>query len=519
MRLQPKTALFAALVVAAMGTTSVAHADFIDHFSKPADVGAAKVPSMGTSQVLVITVEVAGYEPLDMEAIRAYFAETPSGESQFTDFYDRASLGLFHPVVTVLDPVQYDACPLPEDYFGYEDCSIPRGGGGDVAMIVDSVEAGLALITDILTRVDTEQEVDFSRFDVNGPDGSPDGWIDGVLLLHNIGFGGIALPIYTLTEVPEFDGTQVNIVGIAESEHVALHEFGHLLGWADLYDETGVTRGYQYSHMGSWGYSTPPPAPDGFSRMVAGWVTPRVFSEGDSETDVRIEPAIGGDVVQVGTGTEYYLLENRGAVDGDYIDAGIRGRGLSITHVNLDEYPDDSSGQWPIRLLNCLNCEPWAPMLMNEQADGEFHFQRGEQRKDLDDLFLAGDSFVPVINHEPLSGSNRVLSSNYYDGRSSGISISNVRIEGDDIVVDITVEEPCAALECTDGTCSDGVCVLPEPEPEPEPENNGAPMFEPDPTSDDDGDDCSVAPGTSNSSVVLLLAIGLVFGGLRRRSR
>jgi M6 family metalloprotease-like protein len=471
-RLASLAPLWAALAVSL--APAAALADFIDHFSNPADVGAAKTPSRGEVRVLVLTIEVDGYPPLNLEALRDYFSPNDAldGQERFTDFYARMSLGAFRPVGEVMEPLRFEGCPLPEDYFGYEDCAIPRGGGASSADKLTSLNVGLGLLEEVLRRADEELGVDFSRYDLSGPQGEPDGWIDGVLLLHNINFGGIALPLYALR--PEgplaLDGVQVNIVGIAESPAVALHEFGHLLGWADLYDESGQTKGLQYSHMGSWGYDEPAPALDAFSRIAAGWSSPMMtLRPGEEARDVRLpRSADSGAVVQLGEGTEYFLVEHRGKSRGDYLDAGLVTRGLAIYHVNLDRYPSERDGQWALRLVDCLNCEPWAPMLMNEQADGLFELQRpGFRRDDRGDLFQPGDELVPSPdNTRPLGSGNRALSSNRYDGAVTGVWVTNIREDGEDFLVDFRVDEPCSLLSCGAPGCEDGRCLAPPEEEE-----------------------------------------------------
>jgi M6 family metalloprotease-like protein len=505
-----------------------AHADFIDHFATAEDTGQAKIPSVGDSKILVVTIEVEGFEPLDIETIRALFEPEPtSGQPNFTDYFTRMSLGAFRPVAQVLDPVRFESCPLPEDYFGYRNCRIPRNGVGDGGIndALESLEVGINLLEEVLRRVDEEQDVDFSEFDINGPDGQADGEIDGLLLLHNINFGGIAMPVYFLRQggAIEIDETKINIVGIAESALVGLHEFGHLVGWADLYDESDQTQGLQYSSMGAWLYETNPPALDAFSRTVAGWVEPQVITEGQEVKDLRLRPVVDtGDIVQVGEGDEYFLMENRGALEGDYIDSDIDVRGLAIFHVNMRRYPDAREGNWPLRLLNCANCEPYEPMLMNEQADGKFNLQsRFGQRNDREDLFLPGDEFLPnTINFLPLSKENKAFSSNRYDGAVTGVSVTNIRFDGEDILVDVRIDEPCSIVSCNrDKICEEGRCVPdpdfvpdtdidPEPEPAPvapEPEAAPAPVPE---------EGCRQVGG--GASGAWLLVVGLFLMGRRR---
>ena len=459
------------LLAFALLPASAAHADFVDHFAVSDDIGAAKVPAFGTSRIVVITIEVAGFQPLRRQNLEAFFAPDPEpGARNFNDFYERTSLGAYHTEVDVLEPLQFDSCPLPETYFGYANCEIPRGGGDTANQKLESLDVGLALVELIFERIDAEQDVDFSRYDLNGPDDEPDGWIDGVLLMHNINFGGIALPIHLLRRergALEYDGVKINIVGISEDELVALHEYGHLLGFADLYDELRTTKGYQYSYMGSWQYDSDPPALDGFSRIAAGWAQPMVVGPGEERKDVRLRPtADTADILQLGQGMEYFLLENRGAVGDDYIDGDLLDRGLAITHVNLDKYPDGRPDTWPIRLINCLNCERWEPLLMNEQADGKFELQKpGNRRDDLGDLFQPGDSFGPSSDGTKLSDDFQELSSNYYDGAASGVSVTNIRYDGDDILVDVKVEEPCASIDCPCG-CAEGRCIAECEEPD-----------------------------------------------------
>ncbi len=518
-------AVFLVTAVCALLASPPAHADFIDHFATTEDVGRAKVPAFGSARVLVLTIEVDGFDPLDMEAIEAYFdPNAPAGQPSFTDYFKRMSQGAYEPVADVIEPIRFEGCPLPEDYFGFEDCFIPRNGGGG-AEALDTLEVGLGLLEEIIERVDEERGVDFSLYDTNGPDGQPDGWIDGVLLLHNINFGGIALPVFFVRRDGPIivDETQINIVGIAESPNVALHEFGHLLGWADLYDESGKTQGLQYSSMGSWGYETPPPALDAFSRIAVGWAEPQVVKVGQSLTDVRLPPvADSGAILQLGEGDEYFLVENRGAVSGDYIDAGIDGRGLAVYHVNKARLPNPQEGGWPLRLLNCLNCEPWEPFLMNEQADGKFNLQSQlGRRNDDDDLFKdADDKLVPnTINFLPLDENNKAYSSNTYNGAVTGVSLTNVRVQGDDILVDVSVEEPCSIVSCNSGkVCVEGRCVEGDDVPDDNPDDDTPDDETPEETaSASSGGGCATSPTQSGGAATLfmLLLLGLA---LRRKN-
>ena len=49
------------------------------------------------------------------------------------------------------------------------------------------------------------------------------------------------------------------------------HFIGHLLGFADLYNESQTTTDLPYSLMGGWYYDTAASLLDPFSRVAIGW--------------------------------------------------------------------------------------------------------------------------------------------------------------------------------------------------------------------------------------------------------
>ena len=258
------------LAVVALGCAT-ARADWMDHFMVRDDVGPRKAPSQGTAKVLLVPIEVAGFPPFDRAALETFFAPgTPGG---FVSFYETASLGRYHPQVTVAPTVRYETCPLPLDRF--PGCSVARG---DVAVFT----AGMNMIRDVMRRTD-EAGLDFTRFDVNGRKGVADGWVDGVMLLTNVPFGGIAFPFGYFNQDDNLaggtggplilDGVQAGHFAIAgDSDHlVMVHEFGHLLGLTDLYDESSTYDGLWLSWMGAWSYDPKIPLPDAETRLRLRW--------------------------------------------------------------------------------------------------------------------------------------------------------------------------------------------------------------------------------------------------------
>ena len=130
---------------------------------------------------------------------------------------------------------------------------------------------------------------------------------------------------------------------------IMAHEFGHDLGWPDLYDTDGSSEGVgEWSLMasGSWGRtsdSSPagdaPVLPDAWSRSLQSWVTP---TEVGSTTAVTVPQVSTTDTVyrlladpngpelsRTGTG-EYFLVENRQRAG---LDTALPGCGLVVLHV------------------------------------------------------------------------------------------------------------------------------------------------------------------------------------------
>ncbi|MEM6731243.1 MAG: hypothetical protein AAF658_06785, partial [Myxococcota bacterium] len=344
-------------------------------------------------------------------------------------------------------------------------CSIDRGD-------ISALGAAVGAIRTALDQVDAT--IDFRDFDTNGPTaGTPDGVVDGVIFLSNIDFGGIALPHVRVCELlPSFcpdtswdsvyDNTLVPWVAIAaasngdleRANYVAIHEYGHLLGFADLYDESFQTTDLPYSFMGGWNYDDRPDMPAGPSRIDIGWAN--VQTATTSGTYSLRPSATSGDVLVLGSGNEFFVAEVREA-NGVY-DGSIAESGVAIYHVNEARRPSGSVDGFLTLLLDCVNCEPWAPFMMLEQADGLFELQEGPgNRDDSGDLFRAGDTFPIGADGPPLSASNAILNSNRYDGSSTGIGITAFRKTATGFDLDVVV--PGGGDASGDGGSEDSGCA------------------------------------------------------------
>jgi M6 family metalloprotease-like protein/uncharacterized protein (TIGR03382 family) len=461
-------------------------ADYIDHFASRTDVGRFKVPSLGTTRVLVIPVFVddqpfsAGSEEAFVTELEDFFAVDDrsvfDGGFRFTAYWEQASLGRFRPEAVVADPVRFPSCPR---LGAHEDCRIPRGGGvaeGDLAGAAATLRDSLRFLDEIILcatagtsperRCTSGGGVDLADFDTSGQQpGIADGFVDGVLVVSNASFPGIALPVKDLSgqqlltflgPLPSFSYGDITVpsVGIAgfatapqRETFVAVHEFGHLLGFADLYNEAGTTTDLPYTVMGGWYYDTPAVLLDPFSRLVIGWANVIDVNGGGT---FRIDNATrSGQMLKVGSGDEFFLIEHRAAgenIEGDIdVDSGV-----FIERVRLARRPSGTPGSYLQTLQECVNCRAFDSMLTVEEADGAYDLQRRRARNDAADLFQAGQGMAPSDDTAPRSARNLVFSTNLFSGAPTGLTITVDDSDASGATITIVgppKDDPCADLD------------------------------------------------------------------------
>lgn len=404
-------------------TGSLARADYMDHFVLRDDVGVHKAPYLGTTKVLLIPVEVAGFPAFDRAALESFFSADHSGG--FVRYYQTASIGRYNPQVTVAPTVHYDQCPLPAATF--PGCAIGRGD-------LSAVTAGMNLMKEVLTRVD-DAGMDFTQFDVNGKNGTPDKWIDGVMILTNTPFGGIGFPYaYFNDKTPIIiDGIKIGHLAIAgdSDKYVMVHEFGHILGLTDLYDESDTYDGLFLSQMGAWYYDPAIPLPDAETRFRLRWGN---WYQIQGKQQLHISPVeSSGQIFRLGVGNEYFLVENRGP--GGSFDRALPERGLAIFHVDRSVKLSGEEGTFVNRILDCVNCDPWHPYIGLQQADGKHEIEAGK-KFGAGDLYVTGSTFEGTL----------------YDGGTPGLRVSDIKVN-DDGTIDATLEAPA------DGQCAETICA------------------------------------------------------------
>lgn len=554
-----------ATLVAAAGilvSTAPARADFIDLWADKSDMPAHKAPKLGHSRVLLIPVEIdytgarGAYLPVDMAALTSFFTAPADPQAfSFNGFISRASGFRYRADVTVAPLVKYDGCPAMLASSG--DCTIARGD-------LSGLTSGMDFVRDVFRRAHDEGKVDFRKFDINGYGGAPDGVIDGAMIVVNVPGVGIAFPISFVNGGSNLsggnggplviDGVQIPyvaiggarmIAGVQHLETVILHEFGHILGLADLYYEHPANDlypaygGLHYSTMGDYSYDLSATMPDAESRRALSWTDMHVVS--GTETLTLNPVAAGGGVVKLGMMTgnrrEYFLAEVRGpwgAYDQGIADVnGKPAWGLAVYHVDWSRGPLPQAGAFTARLLNCLDCDPWHPFISNLESQNRFGliYQGarsgsgfGSPQGGISDdqvLWQDGARLGSMINPGLLSAQNRYTATNWYDGSQSGIVIDAIKVNADHsvtatftapVVADACADVTCALLEaCVPSGPTAGTCVAVAQD------TDGGLSLRPPPLADP-ASGCSTSSGSSAlASLFPLFVVGVLVRRKKRR--
>lgn len=438
---------------------ALAFADYMDHFAQRDDVGSRKAPSLGDARLLLIPVEVKGYPPIDRARLERFFS--PDDDAGFVRFYETASLGRYRPRVTIGPTISYDVCPLPAAQFPR--CSVARGD-------INAFSAGIDLLREAVRKTD-EAGIDFTQFDVNGRAGAPDRWADGVMFLTNVPFGGIAFPFAYFNRGDTLnggvggplvvDGIRISHFAVAGDSDVLVmvHEFAHLLGLTDLYDEAGNYAGLQLSVMGAWLYDPKIVLPDAETRFRLRWAN---WLQVQGRQRLTLRPVeTSGDVARVGIGDEYFLIENRGP---GAFDQRLPLRGLAVFHVDRNVQSVSAQGSFPKlgakegdfvnRILDCVNCDAWHPYVRLVQADGAFDLENNRPFAPAADLFTPGTFLLNDPSNSVRSKSNPVNGSNFYSGQPSGFALNDVRLLADGSI-EVTLDAPSSG-QCEERLCADG---------------------------------------------------------------
>jgi hypothetical protein len=390
--------------LAVLLAASPAGAEFADHMGDPDDVGTRKVPRFGHSKVLVIRVDVGGAN--DWTSEERYFSpdwddRDGFGPHTFRRYFQNVSAGRFDPEPVLPAPLAYAGCPAPD---------------GNCALDLD-FDRMYALLGTLIDDLRARDGLDLSAIDVNGPEGVPDGVLDGALVLldpddMDIGLVGAVSGVAGSSEafvggVPfERDGVVVNLWAYADTAEagvdVAAHEFGHQIGFADSYFPGWEL---ELSLMNACNLCSI----DAHARILAGWadlewiVEPGVY---------EIEPAFEtGKVYRTGGETDFWLIENRQQVD-------VAGGAWDPTFAGLAIYHCDESLPFPQWALPPAEYERYHALTTNLWA------RAGDPP---DPLFGPGDALLPADDHAPPSDAEAFQTdSNFWDGTRSDLAVEEI---------------------------------------------------------------------------------------------
>ena len=375
----------------------------------------------------------AGGAPVPGWAVDLLNPERPGSISHF---YDTMSLGRLRLRGRVA-PLQYEASQAAQAYTAVN--AVERG---DFARFVEEILQG------------ADADIDFSRFDADGPDGVPDsgdddGFVDALFIVlprvppnflvgGATGFGNLGLAADFVTDDRGAAGQPIRIsprqgtiqqgADFAEAAGVICHEFGHVLGLPDLFntaflraeDPAPADDSAGIGHWGLMGWGATgwkgddgPNSFSAWSRLQLGWA--QVQTVGQLQEEIALEDVGRNGRLQriLLSNQEYFLLEYRRR-SSTYYDRRIPGEGLLIWHIDgrsLSHQVDleCADGKWldagfpaggfADSLLGGDNLDFWA-------HDGAYTSDHQGNRGDATDPFdgIRFTAFTPQTN--PAASSN-----------------------------------------------------------------------------------------------------------------
>lgn len=298
------------------------------------------IPLSGEQRLLVILVE---YQDVSLKDGSFDYLQRMLNEEGFSDYGASGSVrdlliqnsnGIYSPKFDFYGPVK-----LPEKRKFY---------GADTMTEID-VNAHMMAVHALLAL---DEEVDFSIYDGNG-----DGKIDNVFIIY-AGYGEndvydsnaiwpqMAFMSENTDETFKFDGVELNMFACCneysgihnrlEGMGVFVHEFSHVLGLPDIYDQLFAFTPGNWSVIDVGDNNNDgltPPNYSCYERGVLGWIEFRKFHEGEMEIPALADSNIAY-AMPTENETEIYLFENRQQTG---FDTYLPGHGMVVWHIDYDD--------------------------------------------------------------------------------------------------------------------------------------------------------------------------------------
>ncbi|MEO7131385.1 MAG: M6 family metalloprotease domain-containing protein [Dermatophilaceae bacterium] len=268
--------------------------------------------------------------------------------------------------------------------------------------------------------------VNFGPYDNDG-----NGYVDAFIVVHagrgaeeTGSLGDIWSHKSTLASVYNTDGTKIyGYLTIPEDAKIGVsaHELGHLLfGFPDLYDTDYSSEGignWCLMAGGSWnGGGDTPSHPSAWCKANQGWASVTNVTTNGSITVQAVENS--HSIYRLwkngGSGSEYFLLENRQPVG---YDSALPGNGLLIWHIDESQPGNSDENHYKVGLL---------------QADGNRDLELNHNRGD------AGDPYPGSAGKTSITQST-TPSTKSYAGADTCVSVKSIPGSGSAMTVAVTV--------------------------------------------------------------------------------
>jgi immune inhibitor A len=375
---------------------------------------ADRAPLRGTVRVAVVLVD---FSDKQMAATTQHFQDLffstgvlPHGSVK--EYYSEVTNGL-----VTLDGVVVGPYRMPQALAWYANNGSGIGKNG-TAFRSPTLAHDAAVASDAA--------INFGPYDNDG-----NGFVDAFIVVHagsgaeqTGSLGDIWSHKSTLASAYNTDGTKIyGYLTIPEDARIGVsaHELGHLLfGFPDLYDTDYSSEGignWCLMSGGSWnGGGDIPAHPSAWCKANQGWATVTNVTTNSQLTVHAVES--GHSFYRLwkngGSGSEYFLLENRQAIG---YDTALPGTGLLLWHIDEAQPGNTDENHYKVGLI---------------QADGNRDLELNHNRGD------AGDPFPGSAGKTAVTQST-TPSTKSYAGADTCVSVKNIPASSAAMTVDVTV--------------------------------------------------------------------------------